>query len=129
MVLPEDLFSYWESIFREDLFLYNWPQEEWGEQVTIVTEMNGNSVQENGIGEKSSAVERSASEEEEQDNQKNELHETDEGQLKSPQDQKKSKDSICRYEQDVDDPSGQEVEKRDMSGNSVDEDILEFLDD
>ena len=99
-------------------------QDECGEQVTIVTEMNGNSVQENGVREKS------ASEEDEQDNQKNQLHETDEEELKSAQDQKKSnEDSICRYEQDVDDPSGQEVEKRDMSGNSVDEDILEFLDD
>ena len=86
--------------------------------------MNGNSMQENGVEKKS------ASEEEEQDNQKNQLHEThEEEQLKSAQDQKKSKDSICHYEQDVDDPSGQEVEETDLSGNSVDEDILEFLDD
>ena len=92
-----------------------------GKKITIVTEMNGNSVEEK-------IVEKSEEKRQEECHENKNILLTD----KEQKDQEKFNNrnySIGRCEQDVDDTSLREAKDPDTSGNSVDDDILDFLDD
>ena len=82
------------------------------EKITVIKEMNGNSGQ-------GKVVKTSTSGKKYHDNQNNQK--TQKHQIKARQDQ--------ALDEDVNDPIVGEMEDKDMSENSVDDDILDFLDE
>ena len=82
------------------------------EKITVIKEMNGNSGQGKVVKTGTSGKKCH----ENQNNQKTQEH-----QIKARQDQ--------ALDEDVNDPIVGEMEDKDMSENSVDDDILDFLDE